>query len=92
MRTGNCKCNIDQFYADKLLSRDEVLLITERKVFFKYTTLINNCKNKREIMLNISVLKKKKPEKTDFFNILNNRYKWPIRVLRCFYLTIWRLI
>ena len=30
----------------------EVLLITERKVFVKHTTLIDKCKNKCKIMLN----------------------------------------
>ena len=49
--------NIDQFYAKHhfLLfyeARLEVLLIKQRKVFTKHTTQIDQCKNKRKIMLN----------------------------------------
>ena len=34
------------------IARLEVMLITERKVFVKYTTIIDKCKNKRNIVLN----------------------------------------
>ena len=34
------------------IARLKVMLITQRKVFIKHTTLFDKCKNKRKIMLN----------------------------------------